>query len=82
MDTTSEPFDETPPATKWDRETTRRALDELFAYARQYNSSKECFELLRFVASFRFYSPYNAMLIYTQMKSAKYVAPAHRWMRD
>jgi hypothetical protein len=82
MDTTSEPFDETPPATRWDRETTRRALDELFAYARQYNSSKECFELLRFVANFRFYSPYNAMLIYTQMKDAKYVAPAHRWMRD
>ena len=65
-----------------DREATRRAVDELFTYARQYNSSKECAELLHFVARFRFYSPYNAMLIYTQMKGATYVAPAHRWMHD
>jgi hypothetical protein len=80
--TTGDLFDARAPATKWDREATRRALDELFTYARQYQSSKECFELLRFVASFRFYSPYNAMLIYTQLKGARYVAPAHRWMRD
>src|SRR5262249_32127730 len=82
VDNTGDLFDEPAGATKWDRETTRRALDELFTYARQYKSSKECLELLRFVAGFRFYSPYNAMLIYTQMKGARYVAPAHRWMRD
>jgi len=75
-------FDEMTVPTKWDRDTARRALDELFTYAHQYKSSKDCSELLRFVASFRFYSPYNAMLIYTQMKGARYVAPAHRWMRD
>jgi hypothetical protein len=81
-DTTGDLFDEPTVATKWDREETRRALDELFTYARQYNSSKDCAGLLHFVARFRFYSPYNAMLIYTQMKGARYVAPAHRWMRD
>jgi hypothetical protein len=81
-DATGDLFDEPTVATKWDGEATRRALDELFTHARQYNLSKDCAELLRFVARFRFYSPYNAMLIYTQMKGATYVAPAHRWMRD
>src|SRR4029078_4799053 len=43
------------------------------------NSSKAFRELVDFVARFRFYSPFNAMLIHTQMNGAKYAARAHRW---
>jgi len=70
------------PAKNWDRDSTRRALDELFSLARTYNSSKAYLELMEFVGRFRFYSPFNAMLIYTQMPGARFVAPAHRWARQ
>lgn len=69
-------------AAEWDRNAARRALDDLFNSARRYNSSKTFRELVDFVARFRFYSPFNAMLIHIQMSGAKYAAPAHRWMRD
>jgi len=64
----------------WDPEETKRALDELFYVARIYNRSDEYIGLLDFVAKFRFYSPFNAMLIHIQMPGAVYVAPASRWM--
>lgn len=81
--TTSAPNSEKEsPAVLWEKEAARRALDELFSLARQYNSSQAYFDLLKFVAQFRFYSPYNAMLIHTQMPGAKYVAPPNRWLRD
>jgi hypothetical protein len=51
------------PADKWDRESSRRALDELFSVARRYKSSKSYFELMKFIGKFRSYSPFNAMLI-------------------
>ncbi len=51
------------PADDWDAHATRRVLDELFCYARQYRSSQSYDGLLKFVARFRFYSPYNAMLV-------------------
>jgi hypothetical protein len=69
-------------ATEWDREGTRRALDDLVAHARRYRPSKSFRELLDFVARFRFYAPFNAMLIHTQMEGARYVAPAYRWFED
>jgi hypothetical protein len=50
-----------------DQDSARIALDELFTLARKYNSSGAYLELMRFVGRFRFYSPFNAMLIYTQM---------------
>ena len=37
---------------------------------------------MRFIARFRFYSPFNAMLIYTQMPGAQFVCTALRWRRD
>jgi hypothetical protein len=37
---------------------------------------------MRFVGRFRFYSPFNAMLIYTQMPGARFVCTALRWRRD
>jgi hypothetical protein len=51
----------------------KAALDELFTLARIYNSSDAYLALMRFVGRFRFYSPFNAMLIYTQMPGARFV---------
>src|SRR5713226_9336190 len=65
-----------------DQELARTALDELFALARKYNSSDAYLELMRFVGRFRFYSPFNAMLIYTQMPGAHFVCTARRWRKD
>jgi hypothetical protein len=65
-----------------DQDTARTALDELFGLARKYNSSDAYLELMRFVGRFRFYSPFNAMLIYTQMPGAHFVCTALRWRRD
>jgi hypothetical protein len=37
---------------------------------------------MRFVGRFRFYSPFNAMLIHTQMPGAHFVCTARRWLKD
>ena len=60
---------------------TRAALDDLFSCAHQYRSSQSYLRLMEFVGRFRFYSPFNAMLIHIQMPGAAYVAPANRWQR-
>src|SRR5262249_54511115 len=73
---------ESSPAAEWDKDVARRALDELFYLARKYKSGRSYRELLDFVARFRFYSPFNAMLIHLQMSGAKFVAPPHRWARE
>jgi hypothetical protein len=65
-----------------DRDSARTALDELFTLARKYNSSDAYLELMRFVGRFRFYSPFYAMLIHTQMPGARFVCTALRWQRD
>src|SRR6202790_4587499 len=65
-----------------DQDSARTALDELFTLARKYNSSDAYLELMRFVGRFRFYSPFNAMLIYTQMPGARFVCTALRWRRN
>jgi hypothetical protein len=66
----------------FDRDSARTALDELFTLARKYNSSEAYLELMRFVGRFRFYSPFNAILIYTQMPGAHFVCTARRWRKD
>jgi hypothetical protein len=77
-----EPIDETSdPLEALDLDSVRGALDELFLLARQYRRSDKYLELLRFVASFRRYSAFNAMLVHIQMPGAKYVLPAKRWMK-
>ncbi len=68
--------------TEWNRASTQRSLDELFACAGTYTSSREFSTLIRFVGRFRFYSPFNAMLAHVQMPGARFVAPAYRWGRD
>ena len=67
---------------RWDRDAARRALDDLFTNARQFNSSSSYFELMQFIGRFRFYSPFNAMLIHIQMPGARFVATARRWDKD
>ena len=47
-----------------DEDETRRALDELFRLTQLYNSTKAYDGLLTFIRRFRFYAPYNAMLIH------------------
>ena len=66
-------------ASAWDRDTAKRALDDLFSIARRYRTTKAYKALLHFVARFRFYSPFNALLIHVQKPGAMFVAPAHRW---
>lgn len=76
------PAPEDTPAAAWDRDTAKRALDELFSLTRQYRSSKTYHELLQFVTRFRFYSPFNAMLVHIQMPGARFAAPPHRWRNN
>jgi len=76
------PFDGPAPAAAWGQDVAKRSLDELFCLARRYRSSAEFHSLLKFVTSFRFYSPFNALLVHVQMPGATYVAPANRWLRD
>jgi hypothetical protein len=71
-----------PSDTPLDQDSARTALDELFTLAGKYNSSDAYLELMRFVGRFRFYSPFNAMLIYTQMPGAHFVCTARRWRKD
>lgn len=78
----SDPIEGPSPAAEWDRDFARRALDELFNSAHQYKSSKAYHELLKFVGRFRFYSPFNAMLIHIQLPGATFVAPPHRWLHS
>jgi hypothetical protein len=56
-----------------------RVLDELVHDARMYRSGRALRELLEFAGRFRFYSPFNAMLVRTQLEGATFVAPARRW---
>jgi hypothetical protein len=70
------------PQSPLDLESARAALDELFTFAGKYNSSEDYLELMRFVGRFRFYSPFNAMLIHTQMPGAQFVCTARRWRKD
>lgn len=73
---------ETTPAAVWELDATKRALDELFTLSHQYKTKESYHELMKFVACFRFYSPFNAMLIHIQMPGATFVAPPYRWLRD
>lgn len=70
-------FDDQPFTGK--RDADRRALDELFEAALRYQSSSEYAELLSFARRFRWYSPFNAMLVHLQLPGARFVASPRRW---
>lgn len=78
----NDPQEPTPAPVEWHRHTAARALDELFNLARQYKTSAAYYDLLRFISRFRFYSPFNAMLVHIQMPGARYIAPPNRWLRE
>ena len=65
-----------------DQDSARAALDELFTIAGKYSSSAAYLELMRFIGRFKFYSPFNATLIHTQMPGAHFVCTARRWRND
>ena len=75
-------FESESPSSEWDKESSKRALDDLFKATFAYNESQEFYDLMKFVGNFHFYSPYNAFLIYTQRPGSTYVAPSHRWLKD
>ena len=66
----------------FDFDVARGTLDELFMLARHYQKSAKFKELLKFVATFKRYSAFNAMLVYIQMPGALYVLPAKRWWKE
>ena len=70
------------PAEDWNEDTVKHALDELFNLARKYKTSESYRKLIDFIARFRFYSPYNALLVHIQMPGATFVAPPHRWLQE
>lgn len=75
-------FHEETPAQRWEADGIKRALDELFSSARKYRSADSFSALMQFISRFRFYAPYNAMLLHIQMPAATFVAPADRWIRE
>lgn len=68
------------PYAAWDLASGKRAVDELLHLTTQYRSGRNYVELLRFIAQFRAYSPFNAMLIHAQKPGSRYVATARRWL--
>ncbi len=63
-------------------ESVKGTLDELFLLARHYSRSDKFLELMQFVASFKRYSAFNAMMVHIQMPGARYVLPAKRWLKE
>lgn len=72
-------FDELPAVESGEEKITQRALDDLFHGARKFRTSQSYRDLIDFIVRFRFYSPYNAMLIHIQMPGATFVATPKRW---
>lgn len=70
------------PAELWEQDLARRALDDLFNATIAYQTSDAYLELMRFIGRFRFYAPFNAMLVHIQRPGAQFVAPPYRWKRD
>ena len=57
------------------------ALDEMFAVSQRFRSSTEYMDLLRFIARFPKYSPFNGLLLYLQNPDITYAATAGTWQR-
>lgn len=76
--------DQQDPFPEFDEEAGRRddvthVLDQVVHDARMYRSGRAFRDLLEFTGRFRFYSPFNAMLIRLQLQGATFVATAPRW---
>ena len=77
MDNDDIPFDDQP--THFESVESLKALDELFLIAGQFTTRAAYADLLHFIARFRMYSPFNAMLVHSQMPGARFVATPKRW---
>lgn len=64
--------------TKYQKEM-RNSIDRLFKAIENYRKSEFFEELLKFSAQFKLLAPYNAMMVKTQMPSARYVLTAANW---
>jgi hypothetical protein len=74
--------DQPTPAQKWSEEAAKHSLDELFNATLRYRSSQAFMDLLNFVSRFKFYSPFNALLIHAQRPGSRFVATPARWDRN
>src|SRR6266581_355347 len=61
-------------------EPALRSLDELYVATRRYQSFQDYKHFLDFVARFRWYSPYNAMLVYVQKPGSRFVLTGSKWL--
>ena len=60
----------------------RSSLDQLFHTSNRYRRSKEYLDLMRFIARFPKYSPYNCFLLHMQNPSVTFVRTPRQWERD
>ncbi|WP_298990237.1 ImmA/IrrE family metallo-endopeptidase [uncultured Pseudokineococcus sp.] len=67
------------PSSTTTADQARQSVDDLVRGAQRYRTSAQYRDLLRFVASFRRYSPYNVVLVDVQKPGATYVLTAARW---
>ena len=63
-----------------DVDAAKNSVDELLTLTSQYRSSRAYHELLKFMVRFRWYSPFNAMLVNVQLPGATFVASPSRWL--
>lgn len=63
----------------FEHEKERQVLDELLAESKLYHQSRDYLELLEFVARFRQYAPFNAMLLQIQKPGLSHVASVKDW---
>lgn len=57
----------------------RGSMDKLFRIIENYRKSEYFLEMLRFCARFKELSPYNALMVKTQMPAARYVLTKKQW---
>lgn len=60
-------------------DSTRALLDQLLDESRLYSASKDYLELLEFIARFRGFAPFNAMLLHIQKPGLTHAASARDW---
>lgn len=60
----------------------RSSLDQLFHASNRYRRSKEYLGLMRFIARFPKYSPFNCFLLHMQNPSVTFVRTPRQWERD
>ena len=58
------------------------ALDQMFRSAHNYRTSRQFADLLKFLARFTDYSPYNCFLLHVQNPESTFVATAARWKKQ